>query len=144
MRDLEQAKALLNGEKYTCALIKGEKVVTSKERGVKPLLDWYENGENFSGFSAADKVVGRATAFLYALLGVRAVYARVLSVAAEEVLRRYGIFFEKGKSTENIVNRRGDGICPFEEATLKIEEKEEAYAAIKALSESLERKKALS
>ncbi len=130
MEALNKAKALLRANGYTCVVCKGEQVAFSTERGVKPLLDWYEGGVNFTGYSVADKVVGKATAFLYLLLGIRSVYAGVISRSALKVLQREKITVEYGELVEHIVNRRGDGICPFEAAVLEIEDSTEAYAAI--------------
>lgn len=135
--DLTKAKALLDTGKYTCVLCKGEEVFTSQSRGVKPLADWYAGGAPLGGFSAADKVVGRATAFLYALLGVKAVYAQVLSRPALEVLQSHGIQAQYGELVENIINRTGDGICPFEQAVSRIADKGAAYAAIRAKMEEM-------
>ena len=74
--DLNRARALLTEGGYTCVLCRGEVFHTATHRGVKPLVDWLDSGLDLRGFSAADKVVGRATAFLYVLLGVRAVHAQ--------------------------------------------------------------------
>jgi hypothetical protein len=87
-------------------------------RGVKPLVIWLSSGEDFHGFSAADKVIGKATAFLYVLLGVKAVYASVISEGALDVLTKNGIDTQYGCVVEHIINRAGDGICPFEQAVL--------------------------
>ena len=130
MRDLTRAKELLDTGKYTCVLCQDGKEIFSEQRGVKPLVDMYSQGIDIKGFSAADKVVGRATAFLYLLLGVTHIYARVISRSALELLRENGIFVEYGTLTENIINRRGDGICPFEEAVLGISDRQEAYRVI--------------
>ncbi len=131
MRDLNQAKEILQAEGHNCVLCRGERFWTSEARGVKPLVGLIESGENYTGFSAADKVVGRATAFLYVLLGVRAVYARVISKSALQVLQDAGIEIEYDTLTAHIINRQGDGICPFEEAVLVIGEAQEAYGAIR-------------
>ena len=82
-RNLVYAKELLEKENFTCVLWYGEHLYTSRERGVKPLLEWLDQGLDLSSFSAADKVVGKAAAFLYVLLGVSRVYASVISEAAE-------------------------------------------------------------
>ena len=84
--DMNKARSLLEAGDYTCVLCRGDAVFTATERGVKPLLNWLESGLDLRNFSAADRVVGRATAFLYRLLGVKAVYARVMSYPAAEVL----------------------------------------------------------
>lgn len=132
MRDIIRAKELLAKNAYTCVLVSGENVLTSNERGVKPLAVWYERLENLKGFSAADKVVGRGAAFLYALLQVKAVYADVISEGALDVLERYGIEAEYKTKVPNIINRKGTGICPFEEAVFGISDKNEAYKTILA------------
>ncbi len=131
MTDLEKAKMLLSEGDYTCVLCCGDETHTSTQRGVRPLVECLESDEDFAGFSAADKVVGRGAAFLYVLLGVRAVYANVISRAALDVLTVQNISVEYDIATENIINRRGDGICPFEAAVLGITDANEAYIAIK-------------
>lgn len=131
MSDLERAKAVLASKNSTCALCRGESTYTSFERGVKPLAAWLGSGLDLHGFSAADKVVGKGAAFLYLLLGVSAVYARVISVPAAELLQSHGVLVEYEAKTSHIINRKGDGICPFEEAVMEIEDAEIAYRAIR-------------
>ncbi len=131
MNDLIKAKEMLIKYGYTCAICKDEEFYTSKLRGVKPLVSWYERNLDFGGFSAADKVIGKATAYLYLLLGVTSVYAGVISKSALELLEDNSINVEYDTLVKNIINRSGDGICPFESAVLNINEKKEAYQAIK-------------
>ncbi len=131
MLDLENAKRKLSAGDFTCVVCRGEEEYTAIERGVKPLLTWLDAGMDFQGASAADRVVGRATAFLYCLLGVKAVYARVMSYPAMEVLKAQGIGAFAGTCVEGIINRRGDGPCPFEAAVLEIQDPQEALCAIR-------------
>ncbi len=131
MSDLTQAKALLSTGKYTCVLYRAGSKRTSAMRGVRPLVEWKESGEDFVGFSAADKVVGKATAFLYLLLGVRAVYAGVMSKGALSVLQNAGVEAEYGVLVEHIINRAGDGVCPFEQAVSDISDPTAAYEVIR-------------
>lgn len=127
---LSQARELMESGDFTCVLTDGDQVFTSVLRGVRPLVQFLERGTDMTGFSAADKVVGRATAYLYVLLGVGAVYARIISEPAVAVLQAHGIRVEYGRLVPNIINRRGDGICPFEAAVMEISEPNEAYRAI--------------
>ena len=131
MSDLNQAKALLTEGGYTCVLCRGDEIYTATARGVKPLVDWLDSGLDLRGFSAADKVVGRATAFLYVLLGVRAVHALVMSAPAKEALEAGGIAASCGSEVAGIINRRGDGPCPFEDAVLEITDPTQALTAIR-------------
>lgn len=134
--DPERAKELLGGGAYTCVLCRGEETVVCTERGVKPLLDLLDGGSDLKGFSAADKVVGKAAAFLYVLLGVTEVYSPVMSEAAARVLRENGIEPRCDTLTEKIVNRAGTGICPMEAAVAELSDPSEALRAIrKRLSE---------
>lgn len=135
--DMNKARSLLEAGDYTCVLCRGDAVFTATERGVKPLLNWLESGLDLRNFSAADRVVGRATAFLYRLLGVKAVYARVMSYPAAEVLKAGGIDAEAGQLVDGIINRRGTGQCPFEAAVLDIQEPQEALAAIRRKMEQM-------
>ena len=132
---MEKARRILEESSFTCVLRKDETVYTATERGVKPLVRWLVTGLDVRGFSAADKVVGKATAYLYVLLGVKEVYAQVMSQSAREVLTCHGIAAAPGKLVPHIINRQGTGICPFEEAVLEIQTPEEAFTAIRAKME---------
>lgn len=137
MNDLTAARTQLDSGSFTCVLCRDAVTYTATERGVKPLVRWLTEGTPLSGFSAADKVVGKATAYLYCLLGVKAVYAHVMSRSAALVLEENGIRAEAGTLVENIINRQGTGICPFEAAVLDIRTPEEALPAIRAKMEQL-------
>lgn len=137
MTEREKAKQRLRSGGFTCVLCKDSVFHTSDKRGVRPLLTWYQSGADFSGFSAADKVIGKATAFLYVMLGVKSVYGGVVSRSALEVLTSHGIDVEYDFVAENIINRTGDGICPFEAAVLDIDDCGEAYGAICGKMEEL-------
>lgn len=138
--DLKIAKKLLQEGSYTCVLCKDGNTATSTFRGVKPLLNWLETPALDQGFCAADKVVGRATAFLYCLLGAKAVYAGIMSEAALAVLEEAGIAATYGQLVPYIVNRTGDGMCPMEAATLDVKTPEEALAAVKKALAELDKK----
>lgn len=137
-KDLLRAVFLLQDESdRTRVLCRGETVHQITAHGIKPLLDFLDSGEDFKGFSAADKIVGKAAAFLYVLLEVKEVYAEVLSKSAVPVFLSYGIPYSCGTLTENIINRKGTGLCPMEKAVQDTEEAEEAYEQIKAALEQI-------
>lgn len=138
--DLEYAKNLLAQTDATCVLCRGSTVFQSTQRGVAPLLAWLDSGEDMMGFSAADKVVGRGAAFLYRLLGVRAVYGKVMSVGAVKVLRAGGVDASWDNLTETIMNRQKNGPCPIELATRDIQEPENALYIIRTTLENLRKK----
>lgn len=127
---LVKIKNILESGNYTCVLSDGSSLYASCQRGVKPLVQFLEKKNIPENLFAADKVVGRATAYLYVLLKVQALYAKVISEPAIAVLQAHGITVSYESLVPNIINRRGDGICPFEEAVMGIEDPEAAYAAI--------------
>lgn len=131
MTDLENARNLLTSGNYTCAVCRGDVSYTTSHRGVRPLLDWLDSGTDLKNASAADRVVGRGAAFLYCLLGVKEVHARVMSRPAQEVLTAHGITALADTFVEGIINRKGTGPCPFEEAVMNIATPQEALAAIR-------------
>ena len=131
-QDLKKAAALLQEEDYTCVLCRDAAVYTSRERGVKPLLSWLDAGIGVQGFSAADRVVGKGAAFLYVILGIRAVYARVISETARAVLEENGITVQAETCVPRIFNRMRTGFCPIESAVQAENDPEKALPLIRA------------
>ncbi len=117
---------------FTCRIVRGkEEVFISSDRGIAPLVYVSESGLCVKDCVAYDKIVGKAAALLYVLMGVKEVHAEVMSRKAQEVLREHGIAATCKEITEHIVNRRGDGVCPMERAVENISEPQEALIAIK-------------
>lgn len=127
--DLSKAKERLMKENLTCVFCKDEQCYTSNMRGVKPILEHVEKND-VVGFSVADKVVGKASAYLYILLKVRAVYAAVITEKAIELFNQYGIIVEYDSVVDYIKNRTNTGMCPMEEATLNVNSPDEALKAV--------------
>ena len=132
MSDIARAREILQeNAALTCAFVRGEEIITRTERGVKPLIMLLDGRKSLSGFSCADRVVGRAAALLYVLLGAREVHAEVLSRSGEEVFKAHKIAYGCDVSAERIVNRAGTGLCPMELATEGISDPVEALSAIR-------------
>ena len=142
MTDIERAKTIFQTGKYTCVLTKGETVYASTKSGISPMIGFIENGFDLNGFSAADKIVGKAAAMLFVLAGVKEVYAAVLSQKAQEVLTKYGVKCTCDTLAEAIINRAGDDLCPMEKAVADIEEPRAAFEAIKRTLDILRTKNA--
>lgn len=136
-QNLAKAKKIFQDTGATCVLCRGGSRCESQLRGVLPLVELLDTGMDFSGFAAADKVVGKATAFMYCLLGVTAVYTPVISKAGLAVLEAHGIYVQYDTCVEAIFNRRKDGFCPMETATKHIDDPEKALEAIRKTLEKL-------
>lgn len=137
MYDLQSLREMVEKEGFTCAIAKGEKLFTSTSRGVRPLLDLIESGEDFRGGIAADKIVGKAAALLYAHMGMGEVYACVLGEGGLAVLRGHNISVQFGMLTERIINRAGTDICPMERLCETLTDPVEAYIAIRKRADEL-------
>lgn len=137
MNELQKAREMLISRGHTCVLCLGERVYTSDLRGVRPLLEWLESEVDFRGFYAADKVVGRATAMLYCLLGVKGVHAGVMSEGAVQVLESHGIYAGYDRKADYIRNRTGTGQCPMEAAVAHLNDPNEGLQAVRQTLERL-------
>ena len=110
MTDLEKAKEIFQKENCTLVLCKGDDVFTSDQTGIKKLVELAEGDKDFSDYSACDKIVGRAAAFLYVLLGVKHVHATVMAKLAIQILDRAEITYSADSFTDAIQNRKNTGI----------------------------------
>ncbi|NPV52348.1 MAG: homoserine kinase [Firmicutes bacterium] len=144
LRDMAVASEQLVAGNLGLAVVRGGDVIfTSRESGIRPLLDavLQFDGE-LEGSVIADKIVGRASALLCIGAGARAVYAPVMAHGAVGELARHGIDFTAGLVVPRILNHAGDDSCPFEKLTAGITDPGEALRAIQSFALShLQREK---
>ncbi|MCI8325166.1 MAG: DUF1893 domain-containing protein [Clostridia bacterium] len=126
--DLIAAKDNLAG--HTLCLSKDGVLILDDKRGITPLLELIASGKDVSGYSAADKVVGKAAAALFIKCGVKQLYAAVLSKGGAKLLESHGVEYVYDTLTDAIINRAGTDACPMEKAVRDIEEIEDMYVAI--------------
>ena len=100
-------------------------------RGVAPLLDLHERGITLDGCAVADKVVGKAGAFLHLLVGTEQLYAGVISQPALDLLQANGVYVDCGTVVSRIVNRTNTGLCPMETAVIDATTPTQALQLIK-------------
>lgn len=130
--DAELARAtLLSTEGATCVAIRNGDTMITRERGVKPLLQWISESRSFEGWSVADTVVGKAPALLYVQLKPAVVYAIAMSEAARDILLANGTACGCEDLVHFIVNRAGDGQCPMDASVTNISDPREAERAIR-------------
>ena len=135
--DTTTAKNLLIKNGYTCVLYNDGVEHHSELRGVKPLIDFLESGIDFHGFCAADKTVGAGAAHLYVLLGIKEVWANIISEEGRKILQQNNIKVISEKVVPFIINRSGDGVCPIETAVKGIACSEKALKTIKQTLNSI-------
>lgn len=136
--NLEKAVNLLNSGNYTLAAVNEVNEITSMERGVKPLIKLFDNNIKLKGFSAADKVVGKAAAFLYVLLEVDEIYSKVISRPALAVLEKNNTRVCYDVLTDAIRNRNNTGFCPMETAVIDTEDVDSALILIRKKLDELQ------
>lgn len=139
--NLQTAKEMMENDGFTCVIMNDEIAHVSMDSGIKPLIDFIADGLELKGYSAADKIVGKAAAFLYVKMQVSEVYASVLSVEGKKLLDENGIAVEYGTLTEQIINRKGTGMCPMEETVKDIDDIEEAYRALNEKCKAMAKRK---
>ena len=58
LTDIERARELLKSDpSLTAVAVRGDKVLTTDKKGIRPLVEWLDSGD-MAGFSAADKAGG--------------------------------------------------------------------------------------
>ncbi|WP_163196814.1 DUF1893 domain-containing protein [Bifidobacterium platyrrhinorum] len=136
--DLSRARAaLLADDALGCVARRTDadgrvETLTGTGRGVRPLLVWLAEHRRLDGFCAADRVVGKGAALLYARLGAKSVWARTMSEAGLAALRAHGIAASYGTLVPVILDRAGDGMCPIERSVERIDDPMAAEPAIRA------------
>ena len=113
-------------------MCKSGECLYSDSRGIAPIMNFIGEGIDLSGYSVADKVVGKAAALLFVKCGIKSVFAKTLSEMGKEVLELFGIPYEYEVLAEKIINRAGTDICPMEKAVTNTDDPKEAYAILKA------------
>lgn len=137
----QKAKRLLKEENLSLVLVSDDEVITSKEKGIKPLYDIVKNKKDYTGFSVADRIVGKAAALLYTSLTPHSIYADVTTTEAKNIIEASGIHLEYNTLTKKIINRKGDDICPVEKLMLNCNTFDECMIKIENFLNSLNKDK---
>lgn len=128
-KDLKKAIELL-GE-HRAAFVSGEKTLVSDARGVRFLMSLIKDGTKVSDYVAADRIVGKASAFLYVYLDVKTLHAFLTTHKAIAYLEKNGVTFTYDKAVDVILSNDGVNPCPIEQAVRSAKTAEQAIAAIK-------------
>jgi hypothetical protein len=139
MQDLEIAKKRLIEKGLTLSVVKDRMIIyESTTHGISGFLKAIEEfGDRLPEASVADRVVGKAIAFLCVYARVENVYATILSKTARSLLEENGMRIEWDELVENVLDRNVSGTCPFENLSSEMVDPQEAYKKLKALQDSL-------
>jgi len=138
-QDIELAKLRLREKAFSLVIVKKGKVVyESSSPGILSFLEAIDRrGENLRGASAADKIVGRATALLCVLSKIVEVFAVVISREAVKVLKEHKVKYQFESYVPTILNQDKTDMCPFEKLSTGIENVQEAYEKLKTFARTL-------
>lgn len=128
MTDLENAIKNLSG--HTLSLCKDGNVITSDNRGIAPMINYLQEEKDLKGYSAADRVVGKAVAMLLIKAGIKEIFAQTLSRKALAILNTHNIVVYYNELTDFIINRDKTGMCPMEKAVENINNIEQGYKTL--------------
>lgn len=133
MSDRILAQNKLTEGEYSCVLVKdGNIIMTSYDKGIKPLLTKLIEDEKFLEKAVlADKVIGKAAALLSIFGGIKSVYAHVISDCAKMILEKNGIDVEYNRIVPYIMNKDGTDKCLMEKLIDDIEDPAEAFTVFK-------------
>lgn len=137
---LEKAKHIIRTTNTVFAFVSEDETLLSDAKGIGFAAELCNQKKDLSNGCVADKIVGKAAALLFVYLGVKCVYADVMSEGAELVFKEFGIEYSFGTKTKNIINRKGDGLCPMENAVINIGTPEKALLAVNDTLQKLKSK----
>jgi hypothetical protein len=138
MNDLKLAEQRLKEKKFNLLIVKDGKIVfATKSYGIRGLLQAMEKlGNQLSGSSVADNVVGRAAAMLCAYFKASSVFAVTISEEGEKMLKENKVSYRFENRVPNILNYERTDICPFEKLVIGLTKPEEAYEKLKLFIDS--------
>lgn len=137
--DFERAVSLLHRDGYTCVLCDRDRVLTSREHGLAPLIRLLDTNESLQDMAAADHLIGRAAALLLLAAGVKAVYGEVMREDAHRLLSDAGLCVKYGTLVPEILNRTGTAPCPMEQAAAAVTDPAEALPVLRKAMQELQK-----
>lgn len=127
-----EAVKMVHENRAECVVVKDNAILAvERGRGVSPLLKLYDTKkELMAGATVVDKVIGRAAAFIVIKGKAKAVYGKIMSEDAKELLAQYDIKATHDLLVPRILNRKRDGLCPLEDS---VKDAKDADSALKSM-----------
>jgi hypothetical protein len=133
IKDLTLARETLSTYDCSIVVICNEKILKKKTgKGIRPILETIEEmGENIHNSVIGDRILGKASALLCRYAKAKGVYSPQGTKTGIALLIMGGIPCQVDELIPQIMNRSGDGPCPFEKMLKDIDSPEEAYKILK-------------
>lgn len=131
--DLKIARSTLSKENLSLVIVSGgEVILRSQNHGIAELLGALERfGDTLHGASIADRIVGKAAAYLVLYARMKGIYAPVVSRDARDLLSQAGLECKFGKVVPWILDVEGKDRCPLEKLCASIWSPQEAFNALR-------------
>ena len=136
MKDIQKAKELLENSDASIVLVKKDSIIQKRGRGISCLMQMIQEHTDLSGYSCADRVVGKAAAMLMEYASVSEVYAEVISEPAMQYLATCGIPYTYKTAVKTIMNDTQTDMCPMEKTVADIND---PTAALQELNRTMMR-----
>jgi len=128
MNDLDLAKKELKVNVNIAFAKDGKIIFCNSDDGIRGFISAIkEFGEKLNGSSVADRIAGRAVALLCIHVGIKSVFAEVMSDGCRDVLQKGGVAFKYGRLVNKILSKYKNDVCPLERLVLKIENPQIAF-----------------
>ena len=116
MSNLKLARETLYNDNQKIVIVNNNKVVYKNDGfGIKPLYNAYLNfKDDMKGASCADRVIGKAAAWIYKEAQIKELYCDIITTRAKEILQSDDIDVTFVEEVEYIENRDKSGMCPVE------------------------------
>lgn len=119
MNNIDKAKEIFAQSECSFVLVNNDNIITNNDKGLKPIVDLIDSGEDYSEYAICDKITGRAAAFLYVLLGIENVHAKKMAKLAIQILDRAEIEYSYDELIETVLDENMDEIDPVELSVLR-------------------------
>lgn len=139
MVDIQLARKILEEKRLSLVITKDGKILfESRSSGIRGLLKAIDIlDKKIDGSSVADRVIGRAAALLLSSYNLKVIHVSTLSFGGLKVLKENSIPVKYDTLVPVILNMDGNGICPFEEFAMTIDNPQNAFLKLKVFSDQL-------
>jgi len=133
VRDLELAREVLSTTDCSIVVINYGKIWKKKTgEGIRPIMETIEEmGEDIHGSIIGDRILGKASAFLWRYSKIRGIYSPQATKTAIAILIIGGIPCQADEMIPFIVNNNSNYLSSFEKMLQNVESPEEAYKILK-------------
>jgi hypothetical protein len=132
LKDITCASDFLHSHSDSIVAVRNQTVIGTKQGdGIRPFLELMNDmKDQLSECVIGDRILGKASALLCCYVHARGMYAPQGTKTAIAALVVHGIPAQVDSMVPHIMNRTGDGLCPFERLLESVDDPSEAYRLI--------------